>query len=130
RDVSMFNPNARPPMTAAKNTMAREGAHPAVGWTARLWDEEQPMHARNYVVVREILTKGQRGEWDAGAAVSRGITWAHIVQALRLMGWVQLDRQIVDGDARARVWVRARAEKLASQLSAEVLRTRLEKDRV
>jgi len=130
RDVAAFNPNARPVMTVAKNTMAREGAHPAVGWVARLWDEEQPLHARNYVVVREILVKGQRGDWDAGAAVSRGITWAHIVQALRLMGWVQLDRQIVDGDARARVWVRARAEKLASQLSATALRTRLEKDRV
>jgi len=101
-----------------------------VGWTTRLWDEEQPLHTRDYVVVREILTKGQRGEWDAGAGVSRGITWAHVVSALRLMGWVQLERQIVDGDRRARVWARAAVAELASQVSAATLRECLEKDRV
>ena len=130
RDVAAFNPNARPVATVAKNTMAREGAHPAVGWTTHLWDEEQPLHTRDYVVVREILTKGQRGEWDAGTGVSRGITWAHVVSALRLMGWVQLERQIVDGDRRARVWARAAVAELASQVSAAALRECLEKDRV
>jgi hypothetical protein len=129
RDVSAFNPNARPPMTVAKNMMAREGAHPAVGWVARLWDEEQPLHARDYVTVGEIVVKGQRGEWGAGAAISRGITWAYVVQAMRLVGWISLPQQIVDGDRRARVWARAAVADLASQVPAAALRERLEKDR-
>ena len=129
RNVSAFGPYERPPMTEAKKIMTREGAHPAVGWVTRLWDEEQPLHGRDYVTVGEILTRGQRGEWGAGDAVARGMTWAHVVAGLRLLDWVLLSKQIVDGPRRARVWARPGVAVLAEQVSAEKLMETLVGDR-
>jgi hypothetical protein len=129
RDVSRFNPHAAPPVTEAKQTMAREGAHPAVSWALGLWDAGRPLHKRDYVTVAEIVDKGQAGKWGAGDAAGRGLTWGHVLQALRMKGWVQLPQQVVDGEQRPRVWARSGVEVLARQLSAAALKERLVTDR-
>jgi hypothetical protein len=129
RDVSLFQPRARPPMTDAKRLMAREGAHPAVTWAIGLWDAGRPMHGRNYVTVPELTDKGQAGKWQAGDAVARGMTQHHAITALRMIGWAVLPLQIVDGDGRPNVWTRAGNLALARQLPAARLRDQLISDR-
>jgi hypothetical protein len=129
RDASAFHPGAAPPVTVAKQTMIREGAHPAVGWVMSLWDEERPLVDRNYVTVGEILAQGQDGRWGAGNAIARGLTWGHVAQALRMLGWARLPQQITDGETRPRVWTRPGMVDLASQLSVPKLQEWLLRDR-
>jgi hypothetical protein len=129
RDVSRFNPNARPPMTAAKALMARKGAHPAVAWVMGLWDDGRPMRPRNFVTVAELTDKGQAGKWQAGDMVARGMSREHVVKALKMLKWVTLPQQIVDGDDRPRVWTRAGNAALAGQLTTRALKDQLVADR-
>jgi hypothetical protein len=129
RDVSLYRPQSRPPVTPAKAAMAREGAPAAVAWTIGLWDEGRPMCRRNYVTVPELVDKGQGGKWQAGDAVARTMGWSHVMAALRMIGWVVLPQQIVDGDGRPRVWTRPGNFLLAKQLSPARLRDNLVSDR-
>jgi hypothetical protein len=129
RDASAFRPHARPPVTAAKQLMAREGAHPAVTWALGLWDAGRPMFGRDFVTVAELVDKGQAGKWQAGDVVARGLNWGHMLSALRMLQWVVLPQQIVDGDARPLVWARPGVVVLARQLSSSGLKARLVEDR-
>jgi hypothetical protein len=129
RDVSAFNASAAPPMTEAKRTMMREGAHPAVAWVMSLFDEGRPLAERDVVTVGEIVGKGQAGKWEASGGVSHSLTWAHVLQGLRQHGWRVLPQQIVDGEDKPRPWARAGSVTLLSQLTATALREHLQKDR-
>lgn len=129
RDVSAFRPHAPPPVTAAKTLMAREGAHPAVAWVVALFDVEQPLAGRDYCTVAEIVDKGQAARWRAGSTVAHGITWNHVLQGLRMVGWARLPTQIVDGEDRPRVWCRQGRYALAVQLTATKLAEALKFDR-
>lgn len=129
RDVSGFNPNAAPPVTAAKEAMRREGAHPAVNWAGALWGPGEPLEDRRLVTVNEILVRGQRGDWGANSTISRNLMPSHITQALRLGGWTILPQQIVDGDKKPFVWARKAAVNLLVDLKPATLARKLQEDR-
>ena len=129
RDVSAFNPHRRPPVTVAKQAMARGGAHPAVDWVMSLWDADGPLAGSKLVTVSEILAQGKAGRWEADNVVMRGINRQWVLQALRMGGWAVLPQQIRDGDGKPFVWMRGLAWDLMAQLKPVDLARHLQKDR-
>lgn len=125
RDVSAFNPHARPPMTLAKATMAREGANPIVSWVMSLWEDGGTLARRDHLTFDEVLTAARM---DGGSTIHPVFAGGHVLRALRLSGFRRVDVKFMDGGKLTRMWTRTRFEML-SGAPAGVLAAQLVQDR-
>ena len=105
RDLSKFNPNSRPPMTAGKELVIQESRSP-VQATLHMWfDDEQKPFDKDLVSVKGILEFLNIHSSVSGAA--RGINPNTITRFLRDVGAKSLGQKRIDGD-KVRLWVTRR----------------------
>jgi hypothetical protein len=118
RDVSAFNPGARPPMTAAKREMLDRAQPPALKWLRSRFGEGEPLHGRTIITAEELIDIA-REDFAAPDRVDR-----HTVAALKAEGFKPA-RRVRLGSKVRQVWAKGSADLLA-QLPPERLRERLE----
>ena len=116
RDVSAFNPMARPPMTASKQTMLEQSQPAAVRWLRALFAAGTPLHGRTIVTARDVASLAEN---DFGAPE---INSKHPLAALKAEGFKSAHRVRLDG-GMSLLWVRDPSGLLA-QLPPEKLKGR------
>ncbi len=120
RDVSAFDPKARPPMTEAKRSMVDQ-SHPAgVRYIRDLFAEGGAFAARSVVITGELLETVRR-DWNAPLQINS----KNVIAALRLEGFRTTEhlRVRLVNEGMRQLWVRDPSGLLA-QLSADKLRER------
>ncbi|WJR78771.1 DUF5906 domain-containing protein [Bradyrhizobium sp. NP1] len=118
RDVSTFNPGARPPTTDAKQQMLDRAQPPALRWLRAQFGEGEPMHGRTIITAEGLITVA-REDFAAPDGIDR-----HAVAALKAEGFKAVRRVRIGSKVR-QVWAKGSADLLA-QLPPERLRERLE----
>jgi Family of unknown function (DUF5906)/Bifunctional DNA primase/polymerase, N-terminal len=116
RDVSGFNPMARPPMTTAKQTMLDQSQPAAVRWLRAHFAEDGALASRTIVTAADLASLADQ---DFAAPEING---KHPLVALKAEGFKPAHRVRLDGGMR-QLWVRDPSG-LLSQLSADKLRER------
>jgi hypothetical protein len=105
RDLSKFNPNSRPPMTAGKEIVIQESRSP-VQATLHMWfDDEQKPFDKDLVSVNSIINSLNTYSIVSGAM--RGISPNTITRFLRDIGAKSLGQKRIDGD-KVRLWATRR----------------------
>ena len=129
RDVSGFNPKARPMMTQAKHEMIKQGSSPAVTWACELLEEGGAMERRRLTTVKELRAyaarAAQTGELDRRTSLSEKAA----ATALTVTGWRKIEVRVPDDDGRPYVWARGGAVELLEKLPPQALHARLLDDR-
>jgi hypothetical protein len=113
RDISNFDPMARPPMTAAKRAMLDASLPAPLQWLCGQLAPEGNFASRTVITVAELLN-------DFGAP--GGVNPKYAATALKRAGFKPVARVKINGDAR-QLWVRDASGALAA-LSADELRER------
>jgi hypothetical protein len=117
RDVSGFNPMARPPMTAAKRTMLEQSQPAPVRWLRDQLREGGEFAARMVMAVCELLKAA-----DQDFNAPQGLNDRHVMVALKGEGFKAAHRVRIGRDMRP-LWVRDPLSALG-RLSADQLRDR------
>lgn len=118
RDVSAFNPGARPPMTDAKQQMLDRAQPPALRWLRAQFHEGEPLHGRTLMTAEELITIA-REDFAAPDGIDR-----HAVAALKAEGF-KAARRVRFGSKVRQVWAKGSAS-LIAQLPPDRLRERVE----
>lgn len=131
RDVTGFNPMARPAMSEAKHEMIKQGSSPAVTWACGLWEEDGggALERRQLLTVNDVLACAAHFGHGAGESEKRSLNPKAIAMALTITGWRRIDTRVPDGQRRRYVWMRSGAHELMSELSVKDLLARLADDR-
>jgi Family of unknown function (DUF5906) len=116
RDVSGFNPMARPPMTAAKRTMLEASQPAPVRWLRELLGKA--FAGRAVVTVGEILKRATQQDW-----AHQDINAKNVMAALKVEGFTRAHRVRVGRDMLP-LWTRGAAaaldqDKMREQYLAE-----------
>jgi hypothetical protein len=117
RDVSAFNPMAKPPTTAAKRAMIDQAQPAGVRWVREQFAEGGAFTGRSIVTATE-LTRTTEQQWNAPADLNS----KHVLSAFRLEGFKPAHRVRIGKDMR-QLWAKDGSPLLA-QLSAEKMRER------
>jgi Family of unknown function (DUF5906)/Bifunctional DNA primase/polymerase, N-terminal len=116
RDVSRFNPMARPPMTAAKRTMLEASQPAPVRWLRELLGKA--FAGRTVVTVGEVLKHAAQQDW-----AHQDINAKNVMAALKAEGFTRAHRVRVGRDMLP-LWTRGAAaaldqDKMREQYLAE-----------
>ena len=101
RDVSGFNPMARPPMTAAKRTMLEQSQPAPVRYLRSLFAESKPFGGRTVVTVPEVLKHADQ-DWNAPQSVNS----KDVMAALKAEGFKPAHRPVRIGAETPQLWAR------------------------
>ncbi|WPO42525.1 DUF5906 domain-containing protein [Tardiphaga sp. 42S5] len=116
RDITTFNPMARPPMTAAKRAMLDQSQPAALRWLRDLFQEGEALHGRTIMTAGDLLTIAGL-DFQAPEGVEK-----HSTAAMRAEGFRPAQRVRLGANMR-QLWVRD-SSGLLSQLSPNKLRDR------
>jgi hypothetical protein len=103
RDISTFDPMARPPMTTAKRTMLDQSQPLAVQWLRGLFGEGGPFAGRTVLTVRDLMDVADHN-WTA----PKDINTCHATSALGCEGFTtapQLRVRVRPGEEATKLWV-------------------------
>jgi len=109
RDISGFNPMARPPMTAAKTAMLELSQPAPVRWLRKLFNpaDDGVLAGRSVITVAEV----RRAE-DQDFRAPDGINNNSITKALKVEGFETVYRGRIGGGDPVVLWARGDAKKL------------------
>lgn len=113
RDVSAFNPGARPPMTAAKMEMVDNATPPQTRWVVQQFEAGGAFHGRELIAARELINHAR----EAFDSPQGPVREKHITSALKRTGYktVGLKVKLEDGQP-ARLWTNSERPGLLEQL--------------
>jgi hypothetical protein len=112
RDLSGFNPKAKPADTLAKKIMLREAQPASVRWVRELIGEGGKLGARSVLTVRELKDMAE-GDWNA----PREISEKQITAALKGEGFKAAHRVRL-GNSMSQLWARG----LDGSVTADAMR--------
>ena len=121
RDVSQFNPAARPPMTAAKRSMLDQSQPAQVRWLRDLFREGGAFENRTVITAGDVRAAGSGAAWDDNDAPGE-VNDRHVTAALKSEQFVPSHRVRL-GNGMRQLWFRDPSG-LMRQLSAQKLRDR------
>jgi len=123
RDVSQFNPAARPPMTAAKMEMVANATPAGTRWLCDQLATGGAFHGRELVAAKDLIDHA-RTAFDSPQGVIRE---KHATAALRRAGYKAIDMKVRRGDgAVVRLWTNSERPALLTQLGHARLLERYE----
>jgi hypothetical protein len=114
RDLSGFNPKAKPADTLAKKIMLREAQPASVRWVRELIGEGGKLGTRSVLTVRELKDMAE-GDWNA----PREISEKQITAALKGEGFKAAHRVRL-GNSMSQLWARG----LDGSVTADAMRAR------
>jgi hypothetical protein len=100
RDISGFNPMARPPMTAAKRTMLEQSQPAPVRYLRSLFGEGKPFDGRTIITSGEVSRHADQ-DWNA----PQGINSKNIMAVLRAQGFRPAHKVRIGADTPV-LWAR------------------------
>jgi Family of unknown function (DUF5906) len=130
RDVSAFDPKAKPPESEAKREMIANSAPAAQRWLGEQFEEGGHYEHRAILTARECIEHA-RSDFNSPTAVAASVRERHCTAALKRAGFVTLPHKVkLPGKGGvARLWVRKGSAVLLSQLEPSDLSRRYEDDK-
>jgi hypothetical protein len=108
RDISGFNPMARPPMTTAKQMMLEQSQPAPVRWLRSLFADGGAFVSRTVVTVGEFVRTAD--DWNANAP--KGVNSKNVIGVLKAEGFRPAHRPVRIGADTPQLWARGPSEAL------------------
>lgn len=123
RDVSAFNPGARPPMTNAKMEMVQNATPPQTRWAMEQFAAGGAFHGRTLIAAREIIGHA-REAFDSPQGPVRD---KHATTALKRAGYKTIELRVKASDGQTiRLWTNSERPGMMAQLGHGKLLERYE----
>ena len=121
RDLSAFNPMARPPLTAAKKAMLELSQPAPVRWLCEQFTEGGSLAHRQVVTIRELKPL-PRQDWTAPS--QSALTDKQVMAALKAAGFKAAHRVRLPKLGMERLWARG----VPGNMTADAMRKHYEKE--